>query len=354
MHARSIAVLTGLLLLAPALAAPPSGAQADRGEREPDRRVDVSSEDRRVEVSLLPPEEASDEAEPVHVRWATANATLRLVHGTGAEQLGLEIRLGPLVEFEDENGNGTFDPGEPIASVWALAGNAEDDEDVNGTASWSDAVVANATRGGKQGKRVTVPAALGEGASLRLRLEALGQHAQLPNTTLTPTGAKLDLEIESFPYQRNASQLALFVAAEASQAREVNRQHSSFTQAEEGVVVTPEGTPAALMIAWRDTARVDGRALPVATSEMAPGVEDTPSVGQPERDANVTERQFALGYARGTVIEHDLRTDVATASATQNGAPGPPLAALLAALAAAGTLRRRPRTGSSAPPEKSL
>lgn len=343
MQARSLAVLTGLLLLAPALATPSSMAQTDRDEGEPDRRVEVTGEDERVEVSLLPSEEASGEAEPVHVRWAEANATLRLVHGSGPEQLGLQLRLGPLVEFEDENGNGTYDPGEAIASVWALAGDAEDDEDVNGTANWSDATVANATRGGEPGRRVVVPAELGEGASLRLRLEAFGRHAQLPNTTLTPTGAKIDLAIESFPYQRNASQLALFVAAEASQAREVNRQHSSFTQAEEGVVVTPEATPSALMIAWRDTARVDGRALPVATSEMDPGVEDTPSVGQPERDANVTERQFALGYARGNVIEHDLRTDVATASATQNGTPGPPLAAALAALAAAGALLRRPR-----------
>lgn len=339
MNSRSLTLFAVTLLLATAFVPTPVAGQDD-GEAERDRRVEVSSGEERVEISLLPRGDGGED-EPVNVRFATGNATLTLAHGSGAPALELQLRMGPLVEFEDQNGNGSYDPGEPLASAWALAGEAEDDEDVNGTARWGAPIVTNATRGEDAGRRVTVPAELGEGASINLGLTAFGSHAQLPNTTLTPTGAKLDLAIAGYPYQGNNTMLALLVQAEASEAREINRQHESFARVEQGVVVTPEGEPAALMIAWRDTARVDGQLRPVTTSEMDPGAEDTPGVYQPEVDPNVTQRQLALGYDRGNRIVHDFRTDVALGAETQEDAPGPRFLAALAAIGVASALRRR-------------
>lgn len=351
MRTRPLALLAIALLLASLLPVPPALAQEPTPDDEGgERRVGVDVDGDAVVVSLVPLEGESGDL--VEVLFTSSDATLTVAHSSGQRRPALETRLGPLIEYEDEDGNGSFDPGEPIVSAWALEGESDDGDDVNGSVDWGDAKVTNVTRSGNEGKRVVIQGDLGEDGQATLRFEAFGEHAAVANGTLTPTGAAVDLMIESFPFQRNGTGLAMLLTSEASGDREVNRQHGTFDEAEESVVITPTDEGAeGLLIAWQDNATVDGVSAPVTTTDVQEGVEGTPRETGPDDeqpdvpgDPNVTEVELALSYPRGDVVVHQLRTDVIASSAeASDETPGPAASLVLLAIALAGLAVQRPR-----------
>lgn len=267
--------------------------------------------------------------------------------GDNETEMKLEAQFQALAEYRDANGNGRFDPGEPIVSVWMLSTDGGDEPEgagePNGTVEWQTPSVSDVTIGNLTGKKITAPARLGPSGLFELRFFVFGDFVNLENSTLKPTSVKIDIEIRDYPFADNDTALALFLKTKAKTEVEVEHDHEELEDDEVGVAAssTLGGEPVSLVFTWKDSSTVDGVTKPVATTTLR-------SKTETEQDENELESkqtdEFALSYARGAVIVHDPEAFVSIESA-RAGIPGWTLGATLVALVASlvlvGRLRRR-------------
>lgn len=344
-------IVPALLLAAGCLAAL-GAAQPDEGSR----TVDVAADEAGVAIHLEP--EDGGDREPVTIGFSTRNATVTVEH----EPLrgGLEILLDSLVEFEDENGNGVFDPTEPVASAWRIS-QAGGQGGPNGSVDWDPPRVTNVTHEGIEGKRATMQAEIGDEGAFEVRLEAYGERVTVDNTTVRPTGVAVDL-VYRYPFQANQTDLALLLTTRAAEDQGISTEHEAMDETMTGVVTTYVDDPMAtsLLMGWGTNASVDGERRPVETFEQPDrsergGDPSTPQEEQRRRSEyngirpdrpegqNVTIDQFTLSYERGQRIVHDGKAEVtsSTIEGTGNGIGTLPTGLVLLVVALSGFVRTR-------------
>lgn len=362
---RAFALLSALLLLGAAFAAPAGLAQDDEDdeeqeeaeqERDDEEAEDEGEEDEREEERSIELEidgkdvkiELERETEPredeVEMRWKAEEATFELAYESENEtqetEDELEAVFGALAEYRDENDNGRYDAGEEIVSGWALGDEFEDEDEIGleDRAEWDNPSIDDVSRDGKDGKRITTTAQLGGSGELTLRFLVFGDFVDLNGTSLSPTGAKIDIVVEDYGYQANGTDLALFLETETKREFE---QDVDDDDDETGVSARDPGNETAprLVFTWKDQAEIDGQMRDVATTVLE---EETETESDDEEAEHETERSFVLSYPRGEEIVHDPRAEVLLASGAQADVPAPGIAALLGSIAAIALAGRRP------------
>lgn len=355
-----VSFLVTLLLLVAGFAITVGGQDAghEGASQETSRTVEVETGEEGARIHLRPADGAGGDL--VSVDFSSRSGTLEIrqePQGEPGAEHRLEMVFDSLVEYQDENGNGTFDRTEPVASTWRIA---QAGREANGSVDWASTKVTNTSLDGADGRRVVSSASLGDEGRFEVRLRAFGEPIETRNTTLEPTGVAVGF-IVGYPYEANGTDLALLLTARAGEQAEIGTEHRALTGSEEGVVVTRrEGEQAtSLLMAWRTSAIVDGQRRPVETLQQPDVSEarDDPSSPQQEQrrraqydgdgsaawgGENVTIDQFTLSYERGDRILHEGRAEVTTSpiAGEENGAPALPLALALAAIATGGWLRR--------------
>lgn len=364
MRTRTLSVLlAGLVLLAGVGSV--SAQDADEGgdgASDPDdieRTVEVRSSAQGVTMELQ--REDEPDVDPIEVRFDPPNATLHLVYG-GGEGTSLSVAFEALVEYVDDNENDTYDFGEPIVSATPLL-TAEDEgnrSEANRT-QWAAPIVTNTTTEGADGQRVLAPAQIAGNGSFAVEMRAFGERVRMQNTTMGPTSVHVGLAIESYPFQRDDTGLALFLAVQMD-ADQTGQQHRARGENERGFVTAGETGDRSVnvLFAWSTRASVDGQTSTVRTTQMAIEAQDDEEdqteenrrqtsdderqdrPWQIDAQQDITER-YVLSYTRGERIDHSAEGEVALASVEGNGTPtGPALAC--AAIAAAALVFRRETT----------
>lgn len=333
---------------------PDEGEGNQTAADEESRSVEVDSPEGTVELVLT----REDGDDPIRVGFEPPNATLTTTYGGDGEETQLTVRLEALAEYRDANENGSYDFGEPIASGIPLSptGNASS---ANRT-QWSSPIVTNTSQGETEGQRVVVPARLVGNGTFTVELEAYGDHVRTRNASLTPTNVRVGWIVEDYPYQRDDTDLALFLAVQVP-ADQTGEQYSVRGERERGFLTSGASGDRSVNVifAWRTSAQVDGDRQIVHTTQMAiaedaetDGQEDGRRTTEEGRDNrtpawrrgaldDVTER-YVLSYERGDTIAHDGETEIAVASAEQtDGTPALGLGLALLGVGATAVLRRR-------------
>ncbi len=364
---RILAVLASLLLVGAAVLPTASLAQEDEEDEEANesgdaeqveeadddeetddrleekRKVRIETDGSDADISLE--RETGPREDEVEMRWKAEEATFELEHEsenqTEETENELEVIFGALVEYLDESDNGRYDPGEPIAGGWMLGDEFDDEEAedrVENEASWGPASIDDITRDGKNGKRITSSASLGDEGTFELRFLVFGDFVELNGSDLSPTGAKIDIEIEDYPYQANETDLALFLETETENEfeREIEEED------ERGVSAAgADDAGSSLVVTWKNTAEVDGTTRAVNTTMLE---QKTETETDGEESATEEERRFVLSYPRGDAIVHDPKAEVQMGSAAHSGVPAAGALAVLATLVAVAATLRRSRT----------
>lgn len=340
MPSRTLTILVaGLLVFSAAM--PVALAQDDDEDDgddadEVERKVEVETDEEGVSIEL---EREEGEAEDkVEMGFDYEEADFELGYETETENASaeskLEAQFGALAEYRDENDNGRYDAGEPLVSTWHLGEDADVDDDIpeDGTVQWQQATVSDVSRDGKQGKLINAPADLGDEGTFELTFLVFGDFVDLGTSSLTPTGAKIDIGIEDYPYQSNETELALFMETETEQEAEVDDEPDEAEDDETGVAASSQvgNRTVELVFTWKDSAQVDGTSEPVETTVLSSEAESETEDGETEQE---TKREFVLSYGRGDEIVHDPKAQVMVSSSVSN-VPG--LGAPLALLGLAG------------------
>lgn len=317
-------------------------AQDDDAEDEADDEADDESEEKRkltveregngVEISLE--RETGPSEDEVKMAWKADDATFELEHESENEtreiENKLEAKFGALAEYRDGNDNGRYDPGEEIVSGYVLGDELEDEDELNltGEASWQTPSIEDVTVDGKDGKKITSTAELGDEGTLTLRFLVFGDFVDLNGTSLSPTGAKIDIVVDQYEFQDNGTALALFLETESE--NEFEREIDDDEETGVAAAGQVNRTEVRLVFTWKDSAEVDGSTESVATTVLE---EETETETEDGESSTEHERRFALSYPRGETIVHDPKAEVQTATVA-NGASAPGLIAALATLAA--------------------
>ncbi|MFW9968568.1 MAG: hypothetical protein ACFFDF_00105 [Candidatus Odinarchaeota archaeon] len=123
-------------------------------------------------------------------------------------------------------------------------------------------------------------------------------------TLITPTQAKIDIEINNFNYLNGSSQLALFTSLKSEGDYEEDHntedEKDGYSSHEEGVVTTKGNYLG--YFTWKENATVDGVSKRVLSSP----------INIDENDIN--EQKIYLNYPRGTYIYHDPKVGIAVLS----------------------------------------
>jgi len=154
-------------------------------------------------------------------------------------------------------------------------------------------------------------------------------------TLITPTEAKIDIEIDNFNYIDLNSQLALYVKLESGAEYETDDETDDESEgyaSHESGVKTINSTYVGFF-SWEDNATVDGESQPVLSSEIEVDDEDE------------FEQKLYLNYPRGTHIYHDPKVGIATLTSNSQLLPIVLAGSIIGILAAAGIviliIRRR-------------
>lgn len=269
--------------------------------------VDMSREDEpdRDRIGL---EVAADEG----------RMNMRLDRGGDADDapdFQLDVQLADIVEYEDLDGDGAYTPAEDrvvsTTNVTELDWSVEAQE---------VAIDANTT-----GQQVRAAAPVGANGSVEVHVTAPGDFATIGETELTPRDVKVDYVIDGFPYATNDSRIALGVDVGAGEAYEVAQAAVGDSPA---VQVANEN--ASGYYSWKETAQVDGEAVPVNASLP----------DQASDNATEAVQKVYLSYGQGDEIVHDPVMGVTYESASEDvaEAPGFGVVALVAAAGVAATL----------------
>ncbi|PSG95992.1 hypothetical protein BRD56_12940 [Thermoplasmatales archaeon SW_10_69_26] len=360
MRTRTLIVVTlAALLLGAGLIVQAQDANDTDGESAPDeheRTVAIEREGSTVTLALE--RRGEPDTDPVTVGFDPPNATLDVAYGAG--ETTMTVAFEAIVEYTDDNGNGTYDFGEPIVSSARLSPTSGEANASEGNQTrWAAPIVTNATSGQAEGKRVVAPAEIPSNGTFTIEIEAYGERAQVRNVTLSPASVRVGLTTRGYDFQREDTELALFLAVvmgddqTGDQYRARGERQRGFLTAED----VDDGS-VNLLFAWGTTATVDGEQLIAQTTQL--GIEEArrgeetqgeegrrTAEGEPETqpwrqpdDEEDTER-YVLSYPRGDRIEHAAEVEVGLDGAdTTDDAPGVGLALTASMLLAAAALRR--------------
>lgn len=320
--------------------------QAEDEEREGDeeeRSVEIETEGKDVSIELE--RETEPREDKVEMTWKAEEASFELAYesenASRETEDKLEATFGAVAEYRDENDNGRYDAGEEIVSGWTLGDEREDEMGLDQRAEWGQPTIDDVTHEGEDGKRIVSTATLGDSGELTLRFLVFGDFVELNGTSLSPTGAKIDIVVEDYSFAANDTELALFLETETESEFE---QDVDDEEGETGVSARNASDEAGprLVFTWKDTAQVDGETRDVETTVLEEETESETDDGEAEHE---TKRAFVLSYPRGSEIVHDPRAEVLIQSGAGADVPGFGVPTGLAALAGLALVVDRRRRG---------
>ena len=277
----------------------------DHDDDEDERKVQVETSDEGVQIQLERERESSEDKIELSFETETAEFQVKFEQETRdtEEELKLQAEFLSLGEYRDSNGNGQYDAGEPLVSLWALSRSSDHpnpETDATGKVTWGTPIVSDAQAGNASGHQILIPATFDGAGEFQLVLYVFGDYAELNGSTLKPTSLKIDVVIREYPYQAADTALVLFVKTEMERELEVDHSHDDLDDDEQGVAASTvsNGTEISLVFAWKEFADVDGTQRSVNSTSIR-------LVEEVEDDEWERKETFALSYARGTNITHD-------------------------------------------------
>lgn len=298
------------ILMTCALVLAPASAVAE--EHADDRSYDVTVSEDRAEIQM--PRQVAERTAETGVIFDTREGQLSGSFGFAdaeATDERLDVRLHQLVEFEDADDDGELDDEDEIRSAWRLSNASRNvTMDANGTVEWQALETTNVTsEDGVEGTRVQavgefpeqdplagVISQLGQGdnRTVTMNLTVFDEPAQIDGTQVPAHHVHVDWTVDNYPYTAEDTQLALVAGAVGTSELSV-ADHANATEIANRATV--DGFTADVAANVSDHATVDGNETTVATSGYDAGNET-----EDEGD----ERLVALGYERGTVVQHSL------------------------------------------------
>lgn len=284
--------------------------------------------------------ESNGTEDSVKIEFDARHAKLVVKHeeetGENETERKLDARFLALVEFADSDGDGAYDPGEPIASAWSLGEKRRDAKvPTNGSVEWGPIGVSDVTSGNATGKKLSSRASFGPNATFGLDLFVYGAFATAGNASLLPTEAKIDIIIQHYPYVRNDTALAVLVDLKSKEEFESDDDED---EGEDGV--GSDGSSGnltlSLVFTWLETATVDGVERAVQSTVMK-------SREESDEDGLSQKARVALAYPRGDLIVHDPTVGVQyeTASDSARAVPFPALGLVVAAAVLVGAMKKK-------------
>jgi hypothetical protein len=305
-------------------------------EDEDERDVDAKVEHEGFEIALA--RRAAENSDRVNMGFQYPDARFRLQfqgrENESQTRMRLEANVGPLFEFRDVDADGRYDLGEPVVSAWALGDEGNDDVATTQRAEWQTPHTQDIVIDGQPGKKITVNATLGDQGLFELRFFVFGDFVDIGNSTLRPTGAKIDIEIRDYPYVASDTRLGLFLETRTQNSFKWSHTHEELADDEDGVAATQDvdGKPVTLLFTWKETATVDGVDTPVGSTFVR-----SKEVASNDGESTQIQRRevFVLSYARGALVVHDPEAYVSIADFSLALPIGQPLLVLAGAAAAA-------------------
>lgn len=315
-----------LLLAAALLFSAPSMAteENDRGESDGDERglkVQVGSEGFDFKLE----EERADLETETKVSFkadaARLKAQVERENSTGESEYELEVRLGELIEYRDQGGDGLYVEGsDAVAQRIAIRG-----------LPWTMAGPTPATMGGVAVTQVSARAPLGANGSLSLIFAASEDSFRAGASQVDPDAVKFDILIEDFPWRENGTRLALTARVIEEQESEVKEDEDD--RGEDRVEARVKGLTGSFR--WATNATVDGSDVAVKSS-----IDELRQENHDDEDDEVEKASaVTLNYPQGRSILHDPVLGIAMAD---KGVPLPGVV-LIAPVAALAALARRTR-----------
>lgn len=257
----------------------------DEIEDAEERELRIETEDNTITVHSEFGEEPNENE--IEVSFA-ANDGIKLEIGYSQEinateyELELELEYKQLVEFIDENADGTYNPGE------AVSGSTIDLTALN----YSDPIVTEITSDdGEPGYQLEAHV-VNETFTFQIIADIFPTHAVFNGSFINPTETKITIIIENFPYQEDG---ALALITEASSEREIETDSE---ETEEEIEITADTISS--YYSWLKEAIVDGEPVPVNSTII------DSSEGS----------LIVLSYPHGTNILHDPKLGIAFSAPT--------------------------------------
>ena len=239
--------------------------------------------DRKVDVELGQQRIVGDKANEIGYAFEAQNR-LRIEMQYEGETPGepaplrLAVTFSHLIEFEDEDGDGIYDPGEEVVS----------EEDLEGTGIGQLQYQMRTTLDGETEHVITGGTSNG---MFRVTTHLSARTAMTSSGEVSPSWAKIDLVIEGYPYVRTTTRLALMTRVETQNQFSIHQDAAGMSKylgpGEGGIVTQNQGANA--FYSWVRTASVDGQEKPVGVSTVL--------------DDYGTRLYYA--YSRGESITHD-------------------------------------------------
>ncbi|MFW9854977.1 MAG: hypothetical protein ACFFFG_07940 [Candidatus Thorarchaeota archaeon] len=203
-------------------------------------------------------------------------------------ELAFKVKFYSIIEYIDQDANGVFNESEDlIVQEYRLDQVAFEPIDY----------VTQDGPGNSILHKITINTT--DGVFL-LRFYAVSEFTIVNEALVTPTQAKIDVEIHNFPYNDTNSDLALQTKLEATKEYEEDEDTEDETEGradeEKEVEVSMGGFVG--FFSWTETALVDG----VNQTVLSSPVED---------DDSSTDQKIFLNYPRGNDIIHDPKIGVA-------------------------------------------
>ncbi|MFW9779118.1 MAG: hypothetical protein ACFFE8_09720 [Candidatus Heimdallarchaeota archaeon] len=203
-------------------------------------------------------------------------------------ELSFKVKFYSIVEYIDQDANGVFNESEDLlVQEYRLDQVAFEPIDY----------VAQDGPGNSTLHIITINTT--DGVFL-LRFYAVSEFTMVNEAIVTPTQAKIDIEIHNFPYNDSNSDLALQTKLEATKEYEhdddTEDEAEGRAEEEKEVEVSMGGFVG--FFSWTETVLVDG----VNQTVLSSPVED---------DDSSTDQKIFLNYPRGTDIIHDPKIGVA-------------------------------------------
>jgi len=227
-----------------------------------DRKVDVDAGPRYVSVNSTL--KSGSGGDTLGFRFVVQNQ-LRIElqysnDGAGSQAtIRLAIAFHRIIEFEDEDGDGTLSPTDEVVSTYNLEG-----------ADYADIQYqTRTTLDGKEEQAITVRT---RDRVFGVVTHLSGTDASIGSGKLSPSWAKMDLMIKDYPYQRTTTRLALQTRLETQAQIAVlyNASGRAYLGSDEGGVEARTGDVLAYY-SWLKHAAMDGQEAPVGATSSADG-----------------------------------------------------------------------------------
>ena len=191
-------------------------------------------------------------------------------------ELDFEVEFERIIEFLDNNGNDIHDQGEEI-SEYSL----DDDRPL-------DVLYRKENNQGVITHIVTIST---HDNVFSTTLYQSGSPVTINGENVTPNEAKIDIEIDNFPYQNENSKLALRTNIKSEMEVEIEGKEED--EIEKGIQIISENYGG--FFTWKNSATVDGEQTSVKSTEIS---------------SDEDEREIYLVYEHGSSIIHDPKIGV--------------------------------------------